>query len=288
MGCDNSNLHRAKEKRDDEFYTLMEDIEKELEHYKGQFLDKIIYCNCDDYQVSNFFKYFGENFERFHLKKLIATCYKGGTGRAVKAIMTDPYTISVNPLSGDGSFDSPECIELLEEADIIVTNPPFSQIIKLFDIFLEHNKKFIIIGPTTAIQNKKLLPLFQAGELQIGINYVKDFINNNNIKKVGAVWYTTVPNDVPKRRIKLIKEYYPIRYPKYDNYDAIECNDSNAIPKDYYDMIGVPLSYSKFHNPDQFEILGISDNVRLNGKELFVRIFIRRKNREEERELPLW
>lgn len=288
MGCDNSNLHRAKAAQDDEFYTMLEDIEKELDHYKGNFINKTIYCNCDDYQVSNFFRYFGENFENFHLKKLIATCYKGGTGRAVKAVMTDKNTVDVTELTGDGSFDSPECIELLKEADLIVTNPPFSIIRRLFDIFLEYDKKFIIVGPTTAVQNKVLLPLMQSGKLQVGINYIKDFINHGQIKKVGAVWYATVPNDVPRKNLNLIKEYYPIRYPKYDNYDAIECNDSNAIPRDYYDVMGVPISYMKFHNPEQFEILGISDNIQVNGKELFVRLFIRRKHRDEDQEISLW
>lgn len=287
MGCDNSNLHRAKAVQDDEFYTMLEDIEKELEHYKGNFINKTIYCNCDDYQVSNFFKFFGENFERFHLKKLIATCYKGGTGRAVKAIMTDPSKVSVNELTGDGSFDSPECLELLKEADIVVTNPPFSIIRNLFDILIKNDKKFILIGPTTAIYHKVLLPKFQSGELQIGINYVKNFINHGQLKLVGAVWYTTVPNDIPKRKLILEKEYTPYRYPKYDNYDAIECNDSNKIPKFYYGVIGVPLSYSKFHNPDEFEILGISDSLQLNGKEVFARIFIRRKTVDEP-EPSLW
>lgn len=128
MGCDNSNLHRAKLAKDDEFYTQLDDIYKELDHYKQNFIGKVIYCNCDDPNVSNFFKYFSENFENFKLKKLIATCYKGGTGRAVKAIQT-PYETKITPLEGDGSFDSPECLEYFEEADLIVTNPPFQSFI---------------------------------------------------------------------------------------------------------------------------------------------------------------
>lgn len=129
--------------------------------------------------------------------------------------------------------------------------------------------------------------MMQTGEFQVGVNYIKDFIHNGHIKKVGAVWYSNVPNDVPKKDMILQKEYYPIRYPKYDNYDAIEVSKSEDIPRDYEGVMGVPISYMKFHNPETFEILGISDNIQLNGKELFVRLFIKRK-KPVEKETPLW
>ena len=202
--------------------------------------------------------------------------------------MSDPYKVNVTDLEGDGSFDSPECVELLKEADIIVTNPPFSIIRKLFDLLIDYKKKFIIIGPTTAPQYKRLMGMLQSGEFQCGVNYVKDFINRGQLKKVAAVWYTNVENDVPKKKLRLTKEYYPHRYPHYDNYDAIEVSDSLNIPMDYFGVMGVPVSYLKFHNPEQFDIVGYGDSCTINGKEIFMRFFIKRKYNDNIPEPSLW
>lgn len=289
------NLHAAKVSKKDEFYTQLGDIERELRYYKSHFKDKVVYCNCDDPRVSNFFHFFSYNFEKFGLKKLIATCYKNqdmdlfSENKSEKAIylvyegdkndnkVPDPNEIGVKKLKGDGDFRSKECIELLKQADIVVTNPPFSLFREYVAQLIEYDKKFVIVGHQNAISYRDIFKLIKENKLWLGYGFkggAAHFINKHYedyatagdhkegmIRVSGVHWFTNL--DISKRHEELIlyKNYTPEEYPTYDNYDAINVDKTKDIPMDYAGAMGVPITFLDKFNPDQFEIetLGIGE-----------------------------
>ncbi|MBQ1563923.1 adenine-specific methyltransferase EcoRI family protein, partial [Candidatus Saccharibacteria bacterium] len=307
MARNNANLHRASKAKNDEFYTQLPDIENELRHYKEHFKDKVVFCNCDDPFESNFFKYFAMNFKFLGLKKLICTCYSGSPVSYTELNNLPlfhkdekmPYKIEITEvpdmngdgatdltdielllrsdennltiLDGDGDFRSAESIEFLKEADIVVTNPPFSLFREYVAQLMEYDKKFVIIGGMNAITYKEIFPLIKANRMWLGYGFkggnaffrtpqVHDYASGvydektNLVKFRNCVWYTNL--DIQKRHeeLDLFQSYSPEKYPKYDNYDAINVDKVADIPKDYYEGMGVPITYLEKHNPDQFEI----------------------------------
>lgn len=290
----NRNLQDAKTNKDDEFYTELSEIEKELKHYRKHFQGKVVYCNCDDPRVSNFFHYFSYNFERFGLKKLVTTCYKNqerdlfSTHASEQAIhleydgdkngnnLPDVEEIGIRPLQGDGDFRSPESIELLKQADIVVTNPPFSLFRDYVLQLIEYDKKFVIVGNQNAITYKEIFDLLKANKIWLGHKSgdmafrVPDhypprdnrfWIDETGQKwrSLGNVcWFTNL--DLKKRHEDLIlfKTYNPEDYPTYANFEGIDVGRWNDIPMDYPGAMGVPVTFLSHHNPDQFEILGNS------------------------------
>ncbi len=277
-------LHSAKKAKEDEFYTQRRDIDAEMPHYKKHFKDKVVYCNCDDPEISEFFKYFCKQFKELGLKKLISTCYKNDSrdlfsrNDAEKSIHIaytgDKKSAKIQGLKGDGDFRSKECIELLKTADIVVTNPPFSLFRPYLSQLIQYKKKFLIIGNMNAIQMKEIFPLIMAGKMWLGHNSgnmifkVPDYYpprksrfwmdeTGQKWRSMGnTCWFTNL--DLKKRHINLdpYKTYNKKDYPKYDNYDAIEVSTVKDIPCDYDGVMGVPLTFLEKHNPDEFEILG--------------------------------
>ena len=292
----NNNLHTAKTAKNDEFYTLMEDIEKEMRYYKDFFKGKVVYCNCDDARESNFFKYFSLNFEFLGLKKLITTGYKSD-GKGVVLVYegdkngnrrVDNEEIIVNELNGDGDFRSEECIEYLKQADVVVTNPPFSLFRQYVKQLMDYNKKFIIIGNMNAITYKDIFPYIKNNQLWLGMNFVKSFEKpNGDIQKFGNIsWFTNIENKRRNEKLDLYKRYSFEDYPKYQNYDAIEVSRVDEIPMDYDGVMGVPITFLYKYNPTQFEIIGLDRYVEDNphyghrftikGEETYARILIRK------------
>lgn len=276
----NTNLQQARKNKKDEFYTQLCDIENELKHYKEHFKDKTILCNCDDPRVSNFFHYFSYNFEFLGLKKLITTCYKSqevdlfsqsNSERAIYLEYTGNKTggrvpvaeeIGIKYLKGNGDFRSPECIDLLKQADIVVTNPPFSLFREYIALLMKYKKKFVIIGNQNAITYKEVFPLLKTNEVWPGYNHVKEFLQSDgSMKKFGNIqWFTNL--DISKRHEELIlyKKYTPQEYPTYDNYDAINVDKVANIPCDYDGVMGVPITFLDKYNPNQFEIIGATES----------------------------
>lgn len=289
----NKNLHSAKTSKKDEFYTQLSDIERELRHYKKHFKGKVIYCNCDDPRVSNFFHFFSYNFEKLGLKKLIATCYKShnpdlfSQNNSERAIfleyngdmngnnIPDLNEIGIHYLKGDGDFRSKESIELLKQSDIVITNPPFSLFREYVSQLIEYDKKFIIVGHQNAISYKEIFKLIKENKLWLGYGFkggAAHFINKHYenyatatdkkegmIRVSGVVWFTNL--DINKRHEDLIlyKTYVgnESEYPKYENFDAININKTKDIPVDYDGFMGVPITFLDKYNPDQFEIIGL-------------------------------
>ena len=260
----NTNLHKAKDAKNDEFYTRRSDVEKELQHYKSHFKNKIVLCNCDDPTWSAFWQYFHLCFAEFGLKKLISTHYdKEESTYKMEYTGGDDTDIEAGvkiPLKGNGDFRSQECLDLLDECDIVVTNPPFSLFREYVAVLMEHEKKFLIVGNKNAITYKEFFPLLKNNEVWLGCTNVKEFLQpDGSIKKFGNIgWFTNL--DVAKRHEKLIlwKNYSPEEYPKYDNYDAINVGKVSKIPCDYSGVMGVPITFLDSFSPDQFEILGYS------------------------------
>lgn len=301
----NTNLQAAKTAKKDEFYTQLTDIEKELRHYKEHFRDKVVLCNCDDPRVSNFVRYFVLNFEHLGLKRLISTCYKHqdidlfGDHSEEKAVYLiyeggkddngapDFNKLDVLPLKGDGDFRSQECIELLKQADIVVTNPPFSLFREYVAQLMKYEKKFLIIGPQNAIKYKEIFPLLKSNNIWLGYNngsktYLvpNDYENNtfieNNKKytKLGnTIWFTNLETSKLYEELILYKSYTPESNPKYENYDAIHVDKVAAIPCDYNGIMGVPISFLDKYCHNQFEIIGIAEGD--SGKELGLRPYNR-------------
>lgn len=260
----NANLHKAKDAKNDEFYTQLTDVAKELMHYKEHFKDKIVLCNCDDPTWSAFWKYFHLNFAELGLKKLISTHYDK-TEPTYKMEYTggDDNDIEVGvktPLEGNGDFRNQECLDLLDECDIVVTNPPFSLFREYVAVLMEHHKKFLIIGNKNAITYKEFFPLLKNEDVWIGCNNVHEFEQpDGSIKKFGNIgWFTNL--DIQKRHEKIIlwKNYTSEEFPDFDNYEGINVNKVTDIPCDYNGIMGVPITYLDKHNPEQFEILGIT------------------------------
>jgi len=338
----NKNLHKANQAKKDEFYTQLVDIEKELKRYKDQFRGKVVYCNCDDPFESNFFKYFAASFNALGLKKLITTSYVkspivGGQLplfeiEGLKPKGKEPFKIEINevsdanadgavsladvewlikhdanattPLKGDGDFRSDECIELLNQADIVVTNPPFSLFREYVAQLVKHGKKFLILGQQGAIIYKEIFPLIEENKIWLGYNNGgtkwfqvpddydiatesrKKIVNDVKYFSMGSVnWFTNL--DVARRheQMTLYKKYIPEEYPRYDNYDAINVNYKAEIPMDYDGVMGVPVTFLDNYNPEQFEIIGLDrytgkngdKDFTINGKLLFRRLLIKRK-----------
>lgn len=292
----NKNLNAAKEAKKDEFYTQLSDINNEVKHYREHFPGKTVLCNCDDPRVSNFFTYFAYNFEFLGLKRLITTCYKNqdmdlfSQNKSEKAIyliydgdkngnnIPDPEEIGIHPLKGDGDFRSQECIELLKQADIVVTNPPFSLFREYVAQLMEYDKKFLIIGNVNACSTKEIFQLMKDNKVWMGASIHSgdrkfwvpedyelnaagcgiDETGRKFIRVKGVRWFTNLDYKERHEDIILYKKYIPEDYPKYDNYNAIEVGKTDEIPEDYYDVMGVPITFLDKYNPDQFEILGIT------------------------------
>ena len=259
----NNNLHKAKTAKNDEFYTQLTDIEKELKHYKVHFKDKVIFCNCDNPKQSHFWKYFHLNFNHFGLKKLIATHFhKTEPTYKIEYTGEDDNNCEigvVTNLKTNGDFRSPECIELLKEADIIVTNPPFSLFREYIAQLIDYDKKFIVVGNKNSITYKEIFPLLKNNQIWIGFNSPAEFKTpDGTTNKINGLsrWFTNL--DIIKRHefLDLIEKYSPEKYPKYDNYDAINVDKVLDIPVDYDGIMGVPITFMDKHNPEQFEILG--------------------------------
>ena len=289
----NTNLTDAKKAKNDEFYTRIEDIEKELKYYKDFFKGKVVYCNCDiadGENRSNFFVYFVENFKEFGLKRLICTSYnKGGKGRLC---IYDGNTNLNNiiDMEGNGDFRSEECIKWLEKCDVVVTNPPFSLFRDFVAQLMEYGKKFLIIGNKNAIACKEIFPLIKDNRLWLGITSSEDFIQPKGDKKKNMKgltrWFTNIEHSKRNLPLDLYKKYNPKDYPKYDNYDAINVDKTKDIPMDYDGVMGVPITFLDKYCPTQFEIMGIHGNcydytkpqkiLTINGKKVYKRIMIRK------------
>ena len=341
--------------KNDEFYTLLPDIEKELRHYKDKFRGKAVYCNCDDPFESNFFKYFAANFNALGLKKLVTTSYTkssivGGQlplfeVEGLKPQGKEPFKIEIKevsdmdgngainledvkrllkhdkntatPLKGNGDFRSEECIELLKEADIVVTNPPFSLFQEYVAQLMEYNKKFLIIGNQKSITVKEIIPLLRENKMWLGLTMngsnrwfrvpdhypfnqnAKHKVDENGVHYIfvnNPVWFTNLDHGRRHEEITLYKKYIPGEFPKYDNYDAIDISvvnekgnrrgSVNDIPYDYDGVMGVPITFLHKYNPDQFEIIGVrkgddGKDLSIDGKCPFYRILIKNKKAKD-------
>lgn len=299
----NANLRTASGVKNDEFYTRLTDIEKELGNYKNYLKDKVVFCNCDDPKESNFFKYFALNFKFLGLKKLISTHYNKGKKSyklEVSEDINNDGVINLNDaiktdLKGDGDFRSGECLEILKETDIVVTNPPFSLFREYLSQLVSQNKKFIIIGSENALTYKEVFPLIKENKIWLGNTRPKEFVQKDgSVKKFGNIgWYTNI--DIAKRHenIILYKKYNADEYRKFDHYDAINIDKTKEIPMDYDGAMGVPISFIDKHNPEQFEIIdglnrysiidGPTESTRgkymaqVDGKPCYVRVIIKNK-----------
>jgi len=331
----NRSLGAAKVTKQDEFYTQLSDIEKELKHYTKHFKGKTVLCNCDDPRVSNFFHYFTHNFEKLKLQKLIATCYKNQNtdlfskhevetgayleykGDKNNNRVPDRSEIAVRNFKGDGDFRSEECLELLKQADIVVTNPPFSLFREYVEHVIQHQKKFLIIGNQGAASYKEIFEPIKKNKMWLGYTHPVAFVvpdhyemrevrswrgeDGTNWRSLGnACWFTNL--DIQKRDEELIMvtQYDSEKHPNYDNYNAIEVSRYKDIPSDYDGVMGVPVTFLEHHNPEQFEIVGADHDVKqgllpelvirswegkldrgyVKGKRLFARILIRKKVRK--------
>ena len=304
-GCTNTNLRKAAKVKNDEFYTQYEDIENEVMKYRKQFKDKIVYLPCDDpaEKKSEFWSFFVNNFDAFGLKKLIATHFDKN-GRAYKIWIDsdlnndgwiDDADALQEDLKGNGDFRSEECVEILKECDIVCTNPPFSLFRELIDLIMTHNKQFLIIGNKNAYAYKEIFTLIKNNKIWTGYNAVHNFIQpDGNIKKFGNIgWFTNLQSKKRNEELILTKTYNEIDFPYLDNYNAINVGKVVNIPKDFDGYMAVPITFIDKYNPNQFEIFGITNTgeenpgIRLpntahgrpllNGKELYIRILIRKK-----------
>ena len=281
----NRALRRADGAKRDEFYTRLEDIEKELDNYREHFEGKVIYLNCDDPEYSAFWQYFSYNFDSFGLKKLIATYYVSGGGSSYKYEYehkndANAPEVTKTKLKGDGDFRSAECVEILKEADIVITNPPFSLWREYVAQLIEYDKKFITLGNVNAITYKEVFPLFKNHEIWFGPSitsgdrefrvpdtyplkaskYRVDDDGNKYIQVKGVRWYTNLDHNHRHDDLVLTRSYEgdEDRYPKYDNYDAIEVGYTKDIPMDYVGVMGVPITFMDKYSPDQFDIIGMA------------------------------
>ena len=281
-------MHKAKREKNDEFYTQMVDIEKELQHYQNKFIDKIVYCNCDNPTQSNFWRYFLINFEKLGLKKLISTHFNAeGTSYKLEAALEEGFLISEKTnLVGNGDFRSPECLRFLEDADVVITNPPFSMFREFIAQLIEYDKKFLVIGNMNAITYNEIFPLIRANRLWLGFDHPKVFIQPDGLtKSFGNInWFTNLEHQKRHEKLTLMQSYYKNQdnYQKYDNYNAIDVGKVKDIPGDYYGIMGVPITFLDKYNPEQFEIVkfrkGDDDkDLNIGGKCPYFRILVKHK-----------
>lgn len=314
----NELLQKARKSKNDEFYTQLSDIERELRYYKEHFNGKVVYCNCDDPQTSNFFKYFYLNFKALRLKKLIAACYKEqvndlfSTERSGNGFFYEytgdneekPTSSNVVYFRGDGDFRSQESIRLLQQSDIVVTNPPFSLFREFVAQLIKYDKKFLIIGNINAITYKEIFKLIKENKAWLGINLgrgISGFIvpehyelygtearidesGNRIVSPNNCLWLTNLETSQRYEDIILTKKYvgHENEYPKYDNCNGINVNKTQDIPADYAGLMGVPITFLHKFNPSQFEIIkfrkGDDDkDLSINGKCPYFRILIKNK-----------
>lgn len=304
----NANMHAAKKNQNDEFYTQLADIENEVMRYKDQFKGKVVFCNCDDPAQSNFWKFFELNFDNFGLKKLMSTHFDDTNQSYKLEIIGDmdgdgrvtSKDIIQTPLKQNGDFRSPECELLLQEADIVCTNPPFSLFREYIEQLMKYNKKFLVIGNSGAVTYEEIFKLIKDGKIYLGLTYPKEFVQpDKSIKKFGNIgWFTNLEIKKKPNIPILIKKYNPKDYPQYDNYSAINVNKVKDIPYDYQGVMGVPitilgLQYSdgyvhlldEMSNEMRYEMIGKLNHKHppydfgkalLNGKELYTRILIKK------------
>jgi hypothetical protein len=327
----NKNLDNAKRQKKDEFYTQLIDIEREMNNYKQHFRGKTILCNCDDPRVSKFFYYFYASFHTLGLKRLIATCYKNlnldlfsqnldekavycmydGTDRANDKYADYDTFIKQNEwgvLKGDGDFRSAECIELLKQADIVCSNPPFSLFREYVAQLIKYEKEFLIIGNQNAITYKDIFTFIKENKLWLGINpsgmcfnvpegYAKTtkVVDGVAMGWIGsACWFTNLDHKKRNEFLTLYKNYDQKEFPKYDNFDAIEASKVSEIPQDYDGVMGVPITFLDKYNPEQFEIIGVTNHAdmlgipftnncfsEVKGERKYVRILIKRRGKNE-------
>ncbi len=315
----NNTLHKAKSSKSDEFYTLLEDIERELAFYKDCFREKIVYCNCDNPKESNFFKYFFKNFKQLGLKKLIASYYVPNTQNlfnetesehggyiecTIDDVESDFHEIPIKTFNGDGDFRSRECLSLLEQSDIVVTNPPFSLFREFIAQLIQFNKDFLVIGNINAITYKEIFHLIQSNKIWLGVHlgrgisgfkvpdYYEMYGTETHISSMGdriiatnnCLWLTNLDNHTRHDLLTLTKLYVGNEdlYPKFDNYDGINVNKTQDIPMDYDGAIGVPITFLHKYNPSQFEIIRFrkgndGKDLAINGKCPYFRILIKNK-----------
>ena len=317
----NTNLTDAKKAKNDEFYTRIEDIEKELKYYKDFFRGKVVFCNCGDAIHHNFGKYFSMNCEHLGLKKLICTSFEMDGSHGKVAIyegdkngnyIPDSDEWTTYKLEGNGDFRSAECVELLKQSDVVVSNPPFSLFREYVAQLMEYGKKFLIIGNMNAITYKEIFPLIKDNKIWLGVSiksgdrkfYVPDNyplnasgcgIDENGkrfIRVKGVRWFTNIEDANCNLPLDLYKKYNPKDYPKYDNYDAINVDKTSDIPMDYDGVMGVPITFLDKYCPTQFEIAGLMSGGKgenltngndgrakfyVNGKGVYARILIRIK-----------
>jgi len=326
----NKSLGRARAAKEDEFYTQLSDIERELINYREHFTGKVVYCNCDDPRISGFVHYFSYNFEKLKLRKLIATCYKNTQvdlfsehdseqalkleylGDKDRSGIPDPNEFYTELLRGDGDFRSPESIALLREADIVVTNPPFSLFREYIAQLMDYEKKFIVLGPQNAISYKEMFPLLKQGKIWLGnrsgamkfrVPSSKEkeglTVDNegNKWQNFGNIcWYTNLDFSKRHENMILYKSFSESEYPEFDRYKAININKVTDIPLDYEGPMAVPITFLDKYNPEQFEILDANDfkksgsvptkphglikdkEAAIKGKPTYVRILIRRRS----------
>ncbi len=277
----NFNLHAANRAKKDEFYTQLIDIENELKHYKNHFKGKTVFCNCDDPESSNFWRFFNLNFENYGLKRLLATHFEDTKQSYMLEMWRDENGThsDIRTLRQNGDFRSPECIELLKQSDIVVTNPPFSLFREYVAQLIAYNKQFVIIGNINALTYKEVFPLIKENKMWIGASIhsgdrefrVPDTypitasgfrIEEDGTKFIrvkGVRWFTNLDFNERHEDLILYKRYTPEEYPSYDNYNAINVDKTADIPCDYYGVLGVPITFMDKYNPDQFEIVGITD-----------------------------
>lgn len=274
MAKNNKAMQAAKTNKNDEFYTRLEDIEDEIsmhEDYVRQFEGKTVLCNCDDPEWSNFFLFFRLHFKQLKLKKVIFTHYEMNGSPSYKLewdgsyIGYDTLNLIKTPLKGNGDFRSPECVALLDECDVVVTNPPFSLLREFIGLIIDHKKDMVIIANEMQCTSKEIFPLFQSGKLNFGYNHVKEFkVPDGTFKKIGTVaWFTTFKLDKYNEELPLCCQYegHEDEYLKYDNYDAIEVNQIRRIPRDYFGVMGVyGPSFLAQYNKEQFEVIGRSED----------------------------
>jgi hypothetical protein len=290
------NLRDARKNKNDEFYTQLTDIEKELRHYKIHFKDKVVFCNCDDPEESNFWKFFSLKFEDLGLKRLVSTHFEKDKPSYKLEIVRDingdgkinKLDTIRTPLVQCGDFRSEECIEILKECDIVVTNPPFSLFREFLAQIMKYKKKFLVIGNQNAITYKETFKLIQKNKVWLGTTNPKVFVKPDKTTQAfgNICWFTNLPHNKRNEKMILFRKYYgnEKEYPKYDNYDAIEVSKTIDIPCDFEGIMGVPITFLDKYSPKQFKIVGNEYSLNIskgrfyvNGKRMYSRIIIQNK-----------